>query len=260
MPNRERRRRAGKARVQGRARARYVAARLGTALREARLAVRMTQAQVALAAGVSQGWISELERGQGTTASIESWAAIAAAVDDELAAFLQRAAGADRPRDHEHLRRQQLVIERALGGGWRAIPEAPIDLDRLRSRSVDILLTRAVRLEAAVVEVWDFVADGGEAMRGLDAKVAALDRHLNVGRDLTAGSWRVGGLWVVRGTRRNRITIDEFRAVFAAKFPSSGADWLGALATVDHPMPEGHGFLWTDVKGSTLTGARLSRR
>ena len=65
---------------------------------------------------------------------------------------------------------------------------------------------------------------------------------------------------VVRGTRRNRITIDEFRAVFAAKFPSSGADWLGALATVDHPMPEGHGFLWTDVKGSTLTGARLSRR
>ena len=60
--------------MQGRTRARYLAARLGVALREARLAVRMTQTQVALAAGVSQGWISELERGQGATGSIESWA------------------------------------------------------------------------------------------------------------------------------------------------------------------------------------------
>ena len=245
--------------MQGRTRARYLAARLGVALREARLAVGMTQAQVALAAGVSQGWISELERGQGATGSIESWASIAAAVDDELAAFLQHAAAADRPRDHEHLRRQHLVVERAQAGGWLALPEAPIDLDRLRSRSVDVLLTRAVRREAVVVEIWNFIADGGAAMRGLDAKVAALERHLNVGR-AAAESWRVGGLWVVRGTRRNRDTVAEFRAVFAAKFPGSGHAWLSAMDACEHPMPEGHGFIWTDVKGSVLTAARLSVR
>ena len=45
------------------------------------------------------------------------------AVGHQLAAFLELTPGATPPRDVEHLRRQQLVIDTATAGGWRAVPE-----------------------------------------------------------------------------------------------------------------------------------------
>jgi hypothetical protein len=73
--------------------------------------------------------------------------------------------GAERPRDYEHLKRQQLVIETARSGGWIAQPELLLDPDAARSRSVDVAMLRPSRREAAVVEVWDFFGDVGAAKR-----------------------------------------------------------------------------------------------
>ena len=111
--------------------------------------------------------------------------------------------GADLPRDIEHLRRQNLVVATAQAGGWTAIPEATLDEGRW-SRSIDVLLSRAARREAAVVEIWDLLLDGGEAMRGLAAKVQALRAQLDP-------AWRVQGLLLVRGTHRNRALVRELR-------------------------------------------------
>lgn len=245
----QQRRRAGAARLAGRRRSAYLGARIGVALRESRHAVRLTQAQAADRAGVSQPFWSRLERGGGYAASMATIAACAAAVDTELAAFIQAMPGADLPRDLEHLRRQQLVIAVSRAGGWVGRPERPIDPDARRSRSIDVELERLIRREVAVVEIEDLLTDGGHAMRGLADKVAAVRRD--------AGGWRVGGLLILRSTARNRRLLREFADLFSARFPASSAAWLAALRDPNRPMPTDDGIAWSSVDGTRIFPARI---
>ena len=191
-----------------------------------------------------------MERGHGGGASIETWATVAAAVGDQLVGYLERAPGANLPRDHAHLRGQELVIRAAHSGGWRTMPEAPIDPMSQRSRSVDVLLARDGRGECVVVEVWDWIDDVGAAMRSFDRKIATAAQS-------PAMPGRVNGLWVVRGTRRNRALVTELHSLFAAKFPSSSSAWLRALSDPEGPMPREVGFVWADVRATRLIRARL---
>lgn len=244
-----RRRRAGTHRRAGRARGNYLGRRIGGGLKECRLALRLTQLEVGERAGISQGYWSFIERGGGAVASLETLAACAAAVDAELAAFLQAVPGADLPRDVEHLRRQQLVIAGAKLGGWTARPERPIDPLARRSRSIDVELERADRREIAVVEVIDLLADGGDAMRGLADKVAAVRRDLG-------DPWTVSGLLVLRSTTRNRRTVRELDDLFATRFPASSAGWMRALHDRTKAMPAGDGLVWSSADGSRLFANR----
>jgi transcriptional regulator with XRE-family HTH domain len=247
---REPRRRAGPARLAGRRRSEYVARRIGIALRESRLASRRTQAQAASAARVSQPFWSRLERGGGTSASLETLASCAAAVNTQLAAFLEAVPGANLPRDIEHLRRQQLVIAISRRGGWSARPERPIDPDARRSRSIDVELERAVRREIAVVEIVDLLTDGGDAMRGLADKIAAVRREVGT-------SWTVSGLLILRATTRNRGLVREFVDLFAGRFAGSSAIWLRAMRDPAVPMPAADGLAWSTVTGNRFFTARL---
>ena len=234
----------------GRARATYVAKRLGIGLRDGRIAAGLPQREVAERAGVSQPEVAKLEGGHGSDTGVDTWAACGAAVGLQLAAFFEAAPGADVPRDIEHLKRQNLVIATAAGGGWRAEPEAALPGDGPRPRSIDVLLTRDVRPEAAVVEVWNLVVDGGQVMRSLEAKV--LDTRERLGAD-----WHVEGLLIVRGTQRNRRLIGDLAALFSARYPASSHAWLRALVDRAVPMPDADGFAWTDVKGERLLPSRL---
>lgn len=253
MPPRQRR--ASQTRVASRRRATYLAGRLGVALRESRLALGMTQAAAADRAGVSQPFWSRLERGRATVASLETLAAAAASVETELAAFVQARAGADLPRDIEHLRRQELVIRLTGPGGWRARPERPIDPFATRSRSIDVHLSRGDGQEVAVVEVVDLLSDVGEAFRGLEDKVAAVRRSAG---SMTAQEdrSRVAGLLVIRATRRNRTLVASLHGMFLGRFPADGRTWLRALSDRDTPMPERDGFVWSTVRGDRLFASR----
>ena len=201
-------------------------------------------------AGISQNWLSLIERGHGAGASLETWASVAAAVDEQLVAYLERAPGATAPLDHAHLRGQELVIRTARSGDWRPMPEARIDPFPQHSRSVDVLLTRAARNEIAVVEIWDWFDDVGAALRSFDGKVAAIP---------PGGGIRAAGLWVIRGARRNRALVAELHALFAAKFPARSADWLRALRDPASPMPTENGFAWVDIGATRLVAARPAR-
>jgi transcriptional regulator with XRE-family HTH domain len=247
MPDR-RRRRAGPARQVGRSRSVHLARRIGIGLREARVALRLTQADASDRAGVSQGFWSRLERGQTTAASLETLASCAAAVDTELAAFLQARPGADLPRDIVHLRGQASIVREAQRGGWRAGVEVRIDPDARRSRSIDVALERPGRREIAVVELVDLVADAGQDMRGLTDKVAAVRRG-------HPGS-RVSGLLAIRATRRNRALTAELAPLIDARFPASSAGWLRALRDSHVAMPAGDGFVWARVNGVGLFARR----
>ncbi len=247
----------------GRARARSVAARLGVALRDARRSSRMTQAEAAVRAGVSQTLVSRLELGHGHESSLETWACVAAAVGEQLVGFLEVAPGAMPPRDIEHLRRQSALIETAAAGGWTSIPEFAIDRGAIRSRSIDVALIRATSREAVAAEIWDWFEDVGASLRGLDAKVEMLGARLadvsgEAEESAEAGrAWRVEGLFVVRDTRRNRSIVAELRPLFAARFTGSSNAWLRALRPDTAPMPHGHGLLWSDAR-NRLTASRLT--
>ena len=253
----QRRRRSRPATRTGRVRADTVAARLGVGLREARRDAHRTQAEVGHAAGVSQTLVSALERGHGAGATIETWACLAAAVGEQFVGFLERAPGADRPRDMEHLRRQSALIELASAGGWSALPELAVDPGLTRGRSIDVALVRRATREAVVVEVWDWFDDVGAGLRSLDAKCAALATRF-AGGSSDPTRWHVRGLYVVRGTRRNRRLVDELRPLFAARFPASSISWLRTLAEPTHAMPASDGLLWTN-RGGALAASRLGR-
>jgi transcriptional regulator with XRE-family HTH domain len=241
----------------GRSRAASLSHRLGVGLREARRSAGLTQHELAARSEISQARVSEIERGEGWATSLETWACLAAAVGEQLVVFLEHAPGAGRPRDIEHLRRQSAVVEIARAGGWSALPELAIDPASPKSRSIDVALVRRATREAVVVEIWDWFDDVGAGLRGLDAKIGVLATRLAAqpaGRD----RWRVRGLYVVRGTRRNRRLVHELRPLFAARFPGSALAWLGALTDPARAMPAADGLLWSDARGA-LTASRLNR-
>ena len=200
---------------------------------------------------MSQGFWSRLERGETIAPSLETLAACAAAVDAELAAFLQARPGADLPRDIAHLRGQAAIVREAAPGGWIAGVEIPIDPDARRSRSIDVALERPPRREIAVVELVDLVADAGADMRGLSDKVAAVRR--------ARPGDRVAGLLAVRATRRNRALITELAPVIDARFPALSAAWLHALHDPAAPMPPHDGLVWARVSGEGLFARRTER-
>jgi len=229
-----------------------IAARLGTALRDARKSAGMTQAQVGDRAALSQTLISDLELGLGISASIETWAMVAAAVGEQLVGFLEHAPGADVPRDIEHLRRQSAFILFAAPGGWKALPEFRLDRDARWSRSVDVALVRRATGEAVVAEIWNWFEDVGGALRGLDGKVAALRDHLDPSLE-----WTVRGLFIVRDTRRNRKLMAEIGPMFEARFRGNSRAWLKALTDPAERLPDEDGLLWSDRAGTSLKASRL---
>jgi hypothetical protein len=203
----------------------------------------MSQAEAATRARISQARWSELERGLGANAPIELWAVVAAAVGVQLAAFLEAVSGANLPRDMEHLRRQSAITGRAAAGGWSPAPEMPVTRGGT-GRVIDVLLTRAPRREAAVVEVWDLLLDVCAAFRSFDDKLAAVRTRLP--------GWTVSGAWVLRGTRRNRGLVAELAPLFAARFPADGRTWLAALDEPTSALPAAAVLLWTDAASTAL--------
>ena len=206
-----------------------------------------------MAAGLSQPFYSRIERGREPGATLLTLAACASALHVQLAAFVEAMPGANLPRDIEHLRRQSLLVRIAARGGWQATPEAALPNDGPRPRvSIDVLLVREARREAAVVEIWDLLLDGGDAMRGLEAKVAATSTRLRPG-------WRVGGLLLLRATQRNRALVRDLAPLILARYPAASTGWLRALADPGMLMPASAGFAWTSVSGDRLAPARLRR-
>jgi hypothetical protein len=206
---------------------------------------------------LSRSLISKMERGHGADVTLIEWTRGARAANSDLRAYLERATATDQPRDAVHLRAQELIVRTAEGGGWRAHPERAIDLDAGRSRAGDVVLTRASEL--ALVEVYDWIDDAGEAFRSWDRRLATVE-----GRTIAlappgavATKIRASGIWVLRATRTNRRLVTDHRALFRARFPGSGAAWLRALSDPTQPMPPTPALLWISVRGDRLYPARL---
>jgi hypothetical protein len=227
-------------------RADRLAESLGKALRNARTNRLLTQAGAADVAGLSQSCWSALERGHGAAASMRVWERAGDAVQSDLRAYLERSSAADAPRDAVHLKNQELLARLSEGGGWTAQAEWSLG----GAGVADIVLRRAS--ETALMELWNWFADVGDAFRSWDRKL----ERIGAG---TAGSSLVAGCWVIRATRRNRDLLAAHRTIFAARFPGSGMAWLPALRDPTRPMPKKPALLWVSVDGTRVFAPRATR-
>jgi len=236
-----------------------LAARLGRAIRDARVRAGLTQVAAASRAGLSQGTWSRLENDRDPRYTLGTWDRAAHATGTVLSAYLPEASGADRPRDAVHLKGQELIIRTALAGGWQSLPEELIDREARTSRAADVLLHRRVPQRApeyALMELIDWFDDVGAPIRQWQRRLDAVERHAIARMRSDDELPKVGGCWVVRATRRNRELIAEHRNLFRARFPGSGHAWLAALTDKDAPLPIQPGLLWVTVSGDRLYAAR----
>ncbi len=222
-------------------RADRLAAFLGRGVKEARRARAWNQVHASERAGFSQGCWSMLETGRAAGLSLRVWVRAGDAVGADLRAYLERASGADAPRDATHLRHQELISRIAAPGGWRPQPEHDLG----SAGVADLLLARANEL--ALIEVWSWFADVGAAFRSWNRKVERITAR---------GTSAASGCWAVRATRRNRSLIAAHATLFAARFPGSGVAWLAALTDPTIPVPDQPALLWVSVRGDRVFPAR----
>ena len=231
-----------------------LAAAMGRALKEARLAGGFRQAQAAAAAGIAQSTWSAMERGRGASLSWRVWMRATHALGSDLHTYLERTSAASRPRDAVHLRHQELVAGMAASGGWTVRPEAESG-----SGFADLLLERTSATgvgEVCLVEVWDWLPDVGDAFRSWQRKLAHLEARVRAGANEDRAA-RLGGAWVLRATSRNRALVRDHPALFRAQFPGDPGAWLTALVDSARPLPPAPVLVWVSVSGDRLWAARL---
>jgi hypothetical protein len=129
-----------------------------------------------------------------------------------------------------------------MGGGWSSRPEASI----AGAGFADLVMTRSN--DRALIEIWDWFDDVGDAFRSWDRKLERIGA--------TEDS-KLSGCWVIRATGRNRELVGAHGTLFAARFPGSGHEWLRAIGEAGREMPELPGLLWITVRGDRIFPARL---
>ncbi len=221
--------------------------RLGGIVRTARVARRLTQAQLGERTGLGRMSVSRAERGLGGHLTVDAWQRIGLALGMPLLVGLQRDAQQD-TADAGHLAIQELVLRVGRAGGYRGLVELPTRPAE-PWRSIDVALVDDRCRRIAVIECWNSIGDVGSAARTSARKGAEAE-------DLATARWgaathRTGLCWVVRSTARNRALVARYPEVFAARFPGSSAGWLRAI-TAGADMPSGAGLVWSSIDGARL--------
>jgi hypothetical protein len=151
------------------------------------------------------------------------------------------------PADAGHLAIQELVLRLGRAAGY----ERSFELSTRPAepwRSVDVGLASEARHRLILNECWNTIGDVGAASRSSARKLAELE-------DAATARWgggaRVGLVWIVRATARNRALIGRYPEVFATRFPGSSRQWVEALSRGVEP-PDKPGLVWCDVGATRL--------
>lgn len=233
--------------IVGQREAMAIAASLGGAARAARQGRHLTLATVGARVGVSVPRLSELERGLGARAPLDTWVALGIALGRPLAVSFSRPLDESRsPADSGHLEIQEhiLTLARATGrAGTFELPTRPLD----PSRSTDVGVYDARERTRIHVECWNTFGDLGAAVRATTRKQAEAE-----------ATWpddRIATVWVVRASAANRAILARFPHIVDASFPGSSRAWVRALAHGTSP-PHAPGLVWFDPG----TGRLVERR
>ena len=219
--------------------------RVGGDVKAMRRRRSMTQGQLADRVGVNRLVITRIERGIGRV-DVEALERIAISLGVTLTFGFGRDPRTD-VADAGHLALQELVLRlgraRGFTGGFE-LPTRPAE----PWRSIDVVLRSEGTHRMICVECWNTIGDIGAAVRASTRKAAELEQ-------MAVGRWgaevRVGLVWVVRATARNRALLGKYPEVFSAGFPGSSRDWVAALAE-GREMPAEPGLVWSDPGATRL--------
>ena len=220
-------------------------ARLGGDVKAMRVRRSWTQGQLAERAGLGRMIVNRLERGVGPI-DLDGLERIGIALAVPLTVSFARDPKVE-VADAGHLAIQELVLRLGRGhghvGGFE-LPTRPAE----PWRSIDVVLRSAEEHRMVCVECWNTIGDIGVAVRASTRKAAELEQ-------MAVGRWgaeaRVGLVWVVRATARNRALLAKYPEVFSTRFPGSSRDWVAAL-TEGREMPAEPGLVWSDPSAIRL--------
>jgi transcriptional regulator with XRE-family HTH domain len=223
---------------------------LGKVVRDRRIQLRLTQAELAVRVGIHQSWISRIELGRGHGVALETWVALGVALGQPLAVAFSRSLGEVRePRDAGHLAMQERLLELAVATGRTAtfeLPTRPAD----PSRSIDVCVRDARHRVLIIEEAWNTFGDVGAAARSTARKRAeAADLAATID---DGAPYRVASVWVVRPNATNRALLARYTGIFAAACPGSSREWTLALTSAAAP-PEAPGLVWLDPSSGRVT-------
>jgi DNA-binding XRE family transcriptional regulator len=231
--------------VEADARARELGAHLGREVRSSRQRRGWTQQQLAERAGLDRQVISRIERAV-VRLDVDLLQRIALALGRPLDIRFGRDA-TEETADAGHLGIQELVLRVGRGCGYTGTFEVQTRPAE-PWRSVDVGLADPTRRILLLNECWNTFGDLGASARSSMRKLAELE-------DMAVARWgedaRVGLVWIVRATRRNRALIARYPEVFASRFPGSSIGWVRALTLGTEPPTE-PGLVWCDVAATRL--------
>ncbi|HEX7492176.1 MAG TPA: helix-turn-helix transcriptional regulator [Candidatus Limnocylindrales bacterium] len=200
--------------------------RVGSVIRAVRIRRGLRQIDVAVAAGVSQAVVSEIERGEFSHSTLMLLRRVAEAVGVSLR-LAPRWRGAEIAKllDERHAALVLQVVARLNALGWIVRPEHSFSVGR-ESESIDVLAWLPRARSLLVVEVKTAVVDLQDLLSTLDRK-----RRLapTLAREL---GWRpliVGTLIVLPEETQARNAIAKYGPIFGAAYPSRGravARWV----------------------------------
>ncbi len=201
--------------------------RLGRAHRAIRIHLGKRQADVAASAGVSQQLVARLEGGRAGSMSLDTVAALFAALDARVFLnVLWNGGMLDRLLDEGHAAVGGLAAEQLLDHGWEVLPEVTYAVFGERG-SIDLLAWHAATRTLLVVEIKTEITSAEEMLRRHDTKV-----RLAPGIGLERFGVRpavVARLLVVADSSGNRSRVSRLSQLLEAVYPMRGKDlraWL----------------------------------
>jgi transcriptional regulator with XRE-family HTH domain len=223
---------------------------LGKSVKESRIRLGLTQAELGIRVGVHQSWISRIELGHGEAVPLELWVALGVALGRPLAIGFTRPLGETRgPADAGHLGMQESLLTLARSTGRPStfeLPTRPSD----PARSIDVCVRDRRHRVLIIEEAWNTFGDVGAAARSTNRKVA---EAADLAATIDGGSpYRVASVWVVRPSSANRALLRRYPGIFAAACPGSSRAWVRALTTATAP-PIGRGLVWLDPGTGRIT-------
>jgi transcriptional regulator with XRE-family HTH domain len=234
-------------------------AQLGAALRALRIRQRLTQAEVAVAAGVPRSVVGLVEHGRLGRCSLHSVRAIAAALDCTIVVS-PRWHGGDLERllNARHSAMHEALASRFGGlSGWIIEPEVSFSVFGERG-VIDGLAWHAASRSLLVIELKTEFVDVNDLMGSVDRK-----RRLaaGIGRDRGWQAEHVSTWVAIADGRTNRRALARHKLTLRTKFPADGraiGKWLRALGGAINAL----GFLPVDAfagNGVAVAGSRRVR-
>jgi DNA-binding XRE family transcriptional regulator len=205
----------------------------------ARAATGLTQTGVATSAGISQSFVSLIERGL-RVPDIQTACTLAAAVGHEASLRLFPLDGVSL-RDSGQLSMAAIIIDHA-NAVWHPGLEVPIAPGSRDRRAADLVLTGP--REVLHIEIERHLVDLQAQLRAAQLKRAALAQRLEMSVRLVVA---------LPGTRRARETVAAVGSVLRAALPASSASVWHAIRTGQELGSDGLLFVRRPTPSQTPT-------